>query len=139
MEEMLASDEVSSMPSGEMVAPVILCHEEDRAGYFPLNIPNAGQVPDLPADVVVESMCVVDGSGVAGRDAPKLPPAIAEQLRRVSASQELTVDAAFSGDRDTVFEAMLADPLAGRIDYDELGRMTDELLAATSKWLPQFA
>ena len=32
-----------------------------------------------------------------------------------------------------------ADPLAGRIDYDELERMTDELLAATSEWLPQFA
>jgi alpha-galactosidase len=139
MEEMLASDEVSSMPSGEMVAPVIVCREQDRAGWFPLNIPNAGQVPDLPADVVVESMCVVDGQGVRGRDEATLPPAMAEQLRRVSASQELTVDAAYSGDRDAVFEAMLADPLAGRIDYDELGRMTDELLAATSKWLPQFA
>src|SRR5262245_4436795 len=131
MEEMLASDEVSSMPSGEMVAAVIVCHDEDRPGFFPLNIPNAGQVPALPPEVVVESMCVVDASGVTGRDAPKLPAAIAEQLRRVSASQELTVDAALSGDRDAVFEAMLADPLAGRIDYDELGRMTDELLAAT--------
>ena len=68
-----------------------------------------------------------------------LPPAIAEQLRRVSASQELTVAAALSGDRDAVFEAMLADPLAGRIDYDALGAMTDELLAATKQWLPQFA
>jgi hypothetical protein len=34
---------------------------------------------------------------------------------------------------------MLADPLASRIDYDDMLRMTDELLAATKPWLPQFA
>jgi alpha-galactosidase len=139
LEAMLASDEVSEMPSGEMVAPIIVCHEEQRAGWFPLNLPNDGQVPDLPDDVVVESMCTVDGDGLRGRDRAPLPPAMAEQLRRVSASQELTVAAALSGDRDAVFEAMLADPLAGRIDYDALGAMTDELLAATKQWLPQFA
>jgi alpha-galactosidase/6-phospho-beta-glucosidase family protein len=57
----------------------------------------------------------------------------------VSAAQELTVEAAINGRRDAVFEAMLVDPLAGRTDYDALGRMTDEMLAATKLWLPQFA
>ena len=64
---------------------------------------------------------------------------MAECLHRVSASQELTVEAAVSGSRDKVVEAMLLDPLAGRIDYDRLGAMTDEMLAATKAWLPQFA
>ena len=64
---------------------------------------------------------------------------MAECLRRVSASQELTVEAAVTGKRDAVFEAMLLDPLAGRIDYDRLGEMTDEMLTATKAWLPQFA
>jgi alpha-galactosidase/6-phospho-beta-glucosidase family protein len=63
---------------------------------------------------------------------------MAEHLRRVSVSQELTVEAAVTGDRDKVFEAMLADPLAGRMDYDRLVDMTDEMLRATSAWLPQF-
>jgi alpha-galactosidase len=66
------------------------------------------------------------------------PPALAEQLRRVSASQELTVEAGLTGDRDVAFQAMLADPLAGRIDYDQLDRLLDELLTATGEWLPQF-
>ena len=64
---------------------------------------------------------------------------MAEYLRRVSTAQELTVEAALTGSRESVFEAMLADPLAGRLDYDALGRMVDEMLAATSRWLPQFA
>jgi galacturan 1,4-alpha-galacturonidase len=139
MEEMLASDEVSSMPSGEMVAPVIQCLELDQPGWFPLNIPNEGQVADLPEGVTVESICVADGKGVHGRDEVRLPPTVAECVHRVSASQELTVEAAVSGDPGKVFEAMLLDPLAGRLDYDRLGEMTDEMLRATKAWLPQFS
>ncbi|HXY92277.1 MAG TPA: hypothetical protein VEP49_07370 [Acidimicrobiia bacterium] len=137
-EEMLAADTVPEWPSGEMVAPVITCIETDQPGWFPLNIPNDGQVADLPPDVTVESICVADAEGVRGRDEVRLPAAMADCLRRVSAAQELTVEAAVTGDRDTVFEAMLLDPLAGRIDYDRLADMTDELLVATKAWLPQF-
>ena len=50
-----------------------------------------------------------------------------------------TVEAAITGDRQKVVEAMLLDPLAGRIDFDHLQQMTDEMLAATAEWLPQFA
>jgi alpha-galactosidase/6-phospho-beta-glucosidase family protein len=138
-EQLLAADTVSEWPSGEMVAPVIQCFELDEPGWFPLNIPNRGQVADLPDDVTVESICLADGKGLRGRDEVRLPPAMAECLHRVSASQELTVEAAVRGSRDKVVEAMLLDPLAGRIDYGRIGEMADEMLAATSAWLPQFA
>ena len=127
------------MPSGELVAPLIDSFISDHARSYPLNLPNAGQCPDLPEDVVVESICTADADGVRGRDRAVCPPALAEHLRRVSASQELSVDAALSGQREKVFEAMLADPLAGRIDWDQLQAMTDEMLDATAPWLPQFA
>jgi alpha-galactosidase/6-phospho-beta-glucosidase family protein len=64
---------------------------------------------------------------------------MAECLRRVSASQELTVEAAVTGDRDTAFAAMMLDPLTSRLDYDAIASMTDEMLVATAAWLPQFA
>jgi alpha-galactosidase len=137
--QMRASNEVSTMPSGEMVAPMIDAFLRDRPRAFPLNLPNAGQAPDLPPDVVVETMCVADGKGLHPRDEIRLPPVLAEWLRRIAAAQEMTVAAALSGDRDKVVEAMLLDPLAGRIDFDHLEQMTDEMLAATSEWLPQFA
>jgi alpha-galactosidase len=138
LDAMLSSDAVPSMPSGEMVAPVIQCLLLDQPGRFPLNIPNEGQVADLPLGAVVESMCIVDGGGVRGSDAVSLPAGMAEALRRVSAAQELTVDAAVSGDPRAAFAAMLLDPLASRIDYDALAAMTDDMLAATAVWLPQF-
>jgi alpha-galactosidase/6-phospho-beta-glucosidase family protein len=139
LDDLLRAEEFDELPSGEMVAPVIMCHELDQPGWFPLNIPNRRQVADLPADVVVEAMSVVDGSGVRGRDVAHVPAVLADTLRRVSTAQELTVEAALTGDRGRVLEAMLVDPLAGRIDYEALQAMTDELLMATKRWLPQFA
>ena len=62
-----------------------------------------------------------------------------EHLRRVVTSQELTVDAALSGDRAKVLEAMFADPMAGALPFEHVVAMTDELLAATSPWLAQFS
>ena len=67
------------------------------------------------------------------------PALMGEWLRRVSSSQEATVEAALTGNRDKVVEAMLLDPLAGHIDFDRMEQMTDELLRATARWLPQFA
>ena len=116
-----------------------MCMLENLPGWFPLNIPNDAQVADLPAGPVVESMCVVDRAGVRGRDVVEVPGVLAETLHRVSAAQELTVEAALTGSRDRVLDAMLVDPLASRLDYDALTAMTDELLAATKRWLPQFA
>ncbi|MDP9335367.1 MAG: hypothetical protein M3Q30_18955 [Actinomycetota bacterium] len=137
--KMRASGEVSTMPSGEMVAPMIDAFLRDRPHAFPLNLPNSGQAPDLPPDVVVEAMCVADGHGLHPRDQTRLPAVLAEWVRRISAAQEATVAAALAGDRAKVVEAMLLDPLAGRIDFDHVEQMTAEMLAATAPWLPQFA
>src|SRR5437588_2323665 len=139
LEKLRSMTEVPTTPSGEMVAPMIDALLRNEPHAFPLNLPNAGQAPDLPADVVVETMCVADGDGLRGRDEARAPYALAEWLRRIVSSQEATVDAAIAGDRRKVVEAMLLDPLAGRIDYDHLQQMTDEMLAATAQWLPQFA
>ncbi len=134
----LASDEVSIWPSGELVAPLIDSLLTGTPRPMPLNLPNAGQCPDIRPAAVVESMCLADRDGVRGRDSASIPGLLGEQLRRVSACQELTVEAALTGHPSKVLEAMLADPLAGRIDFDRLEEMTGELLVATAPWLPQF-
>ena len=100
------------MPSGEMVAPLIDSrHRATSRATSRSTSPNTGQCPDLPDDVVVESMCTADGDGRARsrpcRGCRRCSPST---LRRVSPSQELTVEAAVTGDRDKVVEAMLARP-----------------------------
>jgi alpha-galactosidase/6-phospho-beta-glucosidase family protein len=139
LDDMLTREEVPTGPSGEIVAALIDSFLTGTRREFPVNLANTGQCPDLPADVVVESIGVADADGLHARDRAVAPPVLAETLRRVSAAQELTVEAALAGSREKVFEAMLADPLAGRIDFEQLANMTNELIEATKPWLPQFA
>jgi alpha-galactosidase len=132
------TDPVPRSQSGEMLAPIIDSLTTGKRRELPLNLPNAGQAPYLPSDAVVETMCVVDGDGIRGRDAATPPTACAEWTRRHVAVQELTVEAAVTGDRELVREAMALDPLAGRLDLHSIDAMTDELITATAEWLPQF-
>ena len=64
---------------------------------------------------------------------------LGECLRRIVYSQEVTVEAALRGDRTLVLEAMLSDQMAGRLPYEAIVAITDELLEATTPWLSQFA
>jgi alpha-galactosidase/6-phospho-beta-glucosidase family protein len=131
--------ELAMWPSGELVAPVIDSLLTGERRELPLNLPNAGQCPDLPADAVVEAYCIVDGEGMRGRDEARAPAPLAELLRRHVATQELTVEAAVRGDRGLVEAALALDPLAGRGDLRDIDAMADDLIDGTRRWLPQFA
>lgn len=132
------SSELVTWQSGELPAPVIDSLLTGTPREVPVNVPNAGQCADLPAEAVVECIGVVDAAGVRGRDVARTPPAVAELLRRHVAVQEMTVQAAVSGDRRLVYELFALDPLAGRGDLRQRERMVDQLLGGTAPWLPQF-
>ena len=135
LDALLAKDEVSRWPSGETLAAVIDSLVTGTPRTVVLNLPNTTQLPALAADVVVESTCIVDGHGIRPRDVVDLPPVAAEHTRRVAASQEMVVRAGMEGGTDLVLEAMLADPLTGRLDLRTIGQMADEMLAASRPWL----
>jgi alpha-galactosidase len=138
VEELLATDEVSQFASGELVAPLLNSIVTAKPAALPVNLPNQGQVQNLDDDIVVECMGTATAGVVRPRDQVLVPSILGEQLRRVADAEERTVDAALSGRRTGVLEAMLADPLAGRLPYEDVVAMTDELLTATRSWLPQF-
>jgi alpha-galactosidase len=130
--------DLQTWQSGELPGPVIDSLVSGTAREVPANIPNAGQAPDLPADAVVETMCIVDRDGIRGRDQARLPAPYAEVVRRHVAVQELTVEAALTGDRALTSAAFALDPLAGRGDLRDVDAMVTELLDGTARWLPQF-
>ena len=130
--------ELQTWFSGELPALVIDSLVTGERRELPANVPNAGQVPDVPEPSVVESICVVDGDGIRGRDVAPLPAPYDELVRRHVAVAELTVAAAVEGDRALAEAAFFLDPLAGRGDLHRTESMVGELLAATAAWLPQF-
>ena len=53
--------------------------------------------------------------------------------------QEMGVEAAVHGDVLLLKQAMLHDPLVGAVcNPEEIWQMTDEMLVAQARWLPQF-
>lgn len=135
---LLANDEITRFPSGELVAELIDSILTGTPMPLPVNLPNQGQVENVPNDVIVECIGRAEGGVVRPRDRVRVPSVLGEQLRRVAAAEELTVEAGVTGDPTLVLEAMLADPVAGALPYEHVVSMTDELLAATKPWLPQF-
>jgi alpha-galactosidase/6-phospho-beta-glucosidase family protein len=136
--ELLKGDSISPWPSGELVAELIAGITTGDERSMPMNLPNHGQVQNLEDDVVVECIGVTGAAGVRPRDTAEVGSVLGEYLRQIVASQELTVDAALTGDRTRVIEAMLTDQMAGHLPYEHVVAMTDELLVATAPWLPNF-
>ncbi len=137
-EQMRDAADVTRMPSGELVAKLLHGMVSGESQVLPVNVPNRGNVTNLADDAVVEVIGVADARGVAARDRTTVPGIMGEYLRRINLVQEWTVEAALTGDRGLVLQAMLADPLAAQLAYEDVVTMTEQMLEATAPWLPQF-
>jgi len=109
----------------------------DSREMFSVNVPNRGSVPGLPEDAALEIPGVATARGLRAVSVPDLSAPLTAVLNQRLSSVYLAVDAAMSGDRDLVVEAMLADgaisdPVAAR-------RLTEALLATQAQHLPAFA
>ncbi|MFL6145765.1 MAG: 6-phospho-beta-glucosidase [Labedaea sp.] len=98
-----------------------------------VNVRNAGTLPNLPDDAVVEVSCRVGASGATPLATAPLPADLAGLIAHTSGYEELALDAALRGGRDRVYRALLAHPLVGQADL--AGRLTDLLLAANADFL----
>ncbi|MFI9238434.1 6-phospho-beta-glucosidase [Streptomyces sp. NPDC053079] len=92
-----------------------------------VNALNGGTLPFLPDDAVIEVQARVDAQGAHPLPVRPLEPLYAGLVAGVTAYERLALEAALKGGRDRVFEALLAHPLIGQIEYAD--RLTDELVA----------
>lgn len=102
-----------------------------------LNVPNRGAVPGIGADSVVEVSCTVDARGPHPMAQKPLPAEILGLVQHVKAYEELTVEAAVTGDVQKAFFALLNHPLVP--DADSARAILADILAANADFLPQFA
>ncbi len=82
----------------EPIVPIIMAMETNRPYRFMANLPNHGQVENLPLDVVVETPAIADAAGVHPIASGPLPEAVRSVLDRHVSNQELIVEAAVTGD-----------------------------------------
>jgi alpha-galactosidase len=76
-----------------------------------VNLPNRGQIANLPADAVVETNALFRRDEIAPVFAGNIPGNILPMVARHVHNQENTVEAALNRDRGLAFTAFMNDPL----------------------------
>lgn len=102
-----------------------------------LNVRNAGLIPGLADDDVIETRCLVSAAGVVPQPQAAVPPELLGPIQHVSAYERIAVKAALSGDVDDVRRAMLAHPLIGQ--WEMVEGLVPRLLESSAAHLPQFS
>jgi len=104
--------------------------------HLAANLPNVGQVSNLPIAATVETPVMVDGDGIHPVHVGPLPEAIAELCRREITVAQLCVDAAVEGSREKALQCLLLDPVI--TDMDVAKQILDDYLTTYKEHLPQF-
>ncbi|MEO1688414.1 MAG: alpha-glucosidase/alpha-galactosidase [Pseudomonadota bacterium] len=104
------------------------------------NLPNRGQIPQLPLGAVVETPCLVDENGVQPTTVADIPPQLIALMRTQINVQELTVRALLDENVEHLHHAAMMDPhTAAELDLRQIRALMDELLAAHGEMIPAWA
>ena len=103
-----------------------------------VNLPNAGQIPNLPLGAVVETNAVFAKDSVRPVMAGALPEEIRKLVQPHTENHFRILKAAETFDRDLLLEAFRNDPntAAKCTDAAQLRKLIDDMIAATAAYLP---
>ena len=104
--------------------------------HLAANLPNAGQIANLPMGAIVETPVQVNGAGIHPVHVGALPEPIAELLRREVTAGQLCVDSAVEGSHEKALQCLLLDPVIS--DIDTARKILDDYLTEYKEYLPQF-
>ncbi|MEX0283086.1 MAG: alpha-glucosidase/alpha-galactosidase [Paracoccaceae bacterium] len=101
------------------------------------NLPNTGQIPQLPTGAAVETPCLVDANGVQPSVVTDIPPQLIALMRSQINVQELTVRALLDEAPEHIYHAAMMDPhTAAELDLRQIRALVDDLLRAHEGWVP---
>ncbi len=118
----------------EQVMDIIDSIRRDRSLVFSANLPNTGQVANLPALAIVESPCVANAEGLRPITLGALPSGIAGTLATRYQWVETIVEAALERSRDKFIQALILDGAVSSVD--QAVALADDLLGAQAAYLP---
>jgi alpha-galactosidase/6-phospho-beta-glucosidase family protein len=100
------------------------------------NLPNTGQIDNLPRGVVVETMGTVTANRIMPHAVGRLPDDMATLLNHHATRFAMILEASIKGDRRLAMEALASDPLV--TDWSIAGELLDKMIKANKRYLPQF-
>lgn len=123
--------------SRETAADIISAHATGSTFIDVGNVPNIGQVTNLPEGTVLETAVRVDRNGFSPICFGPLPQpalAIVEPYANVFTH---TVDACFQNDKKVAIQALRMDPVCSHLTGDQVREMGERLLNAHKDFIPE--
>lgn len=108
----------------------------DKKDIQYVNTRNNGTILDLPEAVAIECNCVIDKNGAHPIHIGHLETSIRGLTQVVKAYEELTVEAAVSGDYNTALKALTIHPLVN--DSVKAKKVLEDIIAENKEYLPQY-
>lgn len=102
-----------------------------------VNIPNAGQIPNLPRGAVVETNALFGFDRIQPVSAGEMPANILPLVARHVYNQENTLRAALRCDRKLGFSTFMNDPQLGAVSLSDGQKLFDDMLENQRKYLPE--
>lgn len=103
------------------------------------NVINNGLIPNLPAEACVEVACLVNKNGIQPCAQKPLPLQLAAMNSAMIGVQLLTIEAAVTQKKETIYQAAMLDPhTSSELSIDEIIRLCDDLIEAHGSYLPNY-
>lgn len=103
-----------------------------------VNLPNQGQMPQMPLGSIVETNCVFTNDQVKPVVSRPLPPGAAELVRRSCANIDLTYEGIKERDLKKLYAAFTNQPLCGALTMEQSMALFQEMCRNTRKYLDGF-
>ena len=130
-EDLLAGGNVQHKRSAEYASHIMRAIMTDTPYTIGGNVINNGCIPNLPAEACVEVPCLVNRWGITPTYVGPLPTQLAAMNASNIYPQLLTIEAAHTGKRETLYQAAMMDPHTGAdLSTDEIVSLCDELIQA---------
>ena len=103
-----------------------------------VNLPNRGQIPNLPLGAVVETNAYFTAGQLTPVFAGSIPTGVNALVSKIVNIQEEVIKGIFAEDYERVFNAFIQDPNV-QLDISDARKLFDEMLEKTKKYLPESA
>lgn len=103
-----------------------------------VNVPNVGQMSDLPLGVIVETNCVFDTDKVSPIAAKPLPTAVANLVYQNAMNEETCFKGIKQRDFNVIFQSFVNQPTLSALSVEQAKRLFVDMVLNTRKYLDEF-
>ena len=123
--------------SRETAADIISAHATGSVFIDVGNVPNQGQISNLPAGAIVETAVRVDRNGFSPICFGPLPPLVLAMVEPYARVFNQVVEACFRKDRTMALQALRMDPVCSHLTGERVIEMGERLLKAHAEFIPE--